>query len=374
MLLIALLSAHAQAASCDALLGRIDALTKDTVVAGFTDLAKCDRKLAETHFTRYLAKATDADVLVNLSLQAINLDVWNPLWTSISKIQSFEARDEITRRVGESCTTNPKIVPFLEGAYFGLREADFQQWDDAFMLCADPGLAAWLDEQVKKVPSASFDEKYDVLLAIYVRSRKADALPALSEAAIKAGKEGGPFDSILARMGEAVAPEMGSALSPENQQKLTDTLVGVARQLPADKARSVANQLANSGADAAAASLLPIIYADRLQGGGLLYGAASIEVGDCKGKKTAIVHVAAVNEPGKRWTILSDIEPPMRGFKPKLKGCSSSEEAWAVLHSPEPLRSAAEIDAWAEKMIAEWSKAHPDYKVTVKKEKAVTLQ
>ena len=374
MLLIAtLLTSNAWAANCDAALNRIDSLTKDTVVSGFVDLAKCDRKLAETHFPRFLGKATDADVLVELSLKAIEMDVWNPLWTAIGKIQSFEARDEVTRRVGESCSTNPKIIPFLEGAYFGLREADFQQWDDAFIICTDPALATWLTEQVKKVPSASFDEKYDVLLTIYVRSRKADALPALAVAAIKAGKDGGPFDSILARMGEAVAPDMGSTISPENQQKLTDALVSLARQLPADKARSVANQLANSGADAAAASLLPIIYADRLQGGnGLIYGAAAIEVGDCKGKKSAVIHVSMIEEPGKRWTILSDIEGPMRGFKAKLKSCTV-DTPWAVLHSPEPLKSAAEIDAWAQKMAAEWAKSHPDYKLTVKKEKSVGL-
>jgi len=62
MLLIAtLLTSNAWAGSCDAALNRIDSLTKDTVVSGFVDLAKCDRKLAETHFTRFLSKATDAD-------------------------------------------------------------------------------------------------------------------------------------------------------------------------------------------------------------------------------------------------------------------------------------------------------------------------
>lgn len=375
MLLIATLSSlvsSAWAGSCDAAVNKIGNLNQDTVVAGFTELAKCDKALAEANFNRFLEKATNTDVLVSLSLAAVDYDVWNPLWSAIGKIKDYSARDEVSVRVGEACTSHPKVVNFLQGAYLGLKEIDFQQWDDSYGACTDEKLWSWIDTQVKNAPSSSFDEKYDTLLSLYVRQRKVDALPALTEAAIKAGTSG-PFDSILAKMGESVAPDLGGSISPENQKKLEEALVSVARKVPAERARSIAIQLANSGSDAAAASLLPTIYPDRVQGNGsFIYGAASIEAGDCGGKKTAIIHYTTVTEPGKRWSILSDIEGSMRAFKAKLKGCTT-EEPWAVLHSPEPLKSAGEVDAWVESVVKEWADSHKDYKVTTQKEKGLAL-
>jgi len=374
MLLIAtLLSSSAWAGGCDATLNRIGSLTSDTVVAGFNELVKCDKKLAEANFNRYLEKATNPDVLVNLSMAAIDAEVWNPLWTTIGKIQSYEARDMITQRVGEACIEKPKIVNFLEGAYFGLRAIDFQQWDDAFNHCKDPALATWMEQQIQNTPKSTFDEKYDVLLALFVHERKAEALPFLTTAAIKAGKEGGPFNSLLAKMGECVAPELGGTMSPETQAKLEEALVTVAKQLPADMARSVAEQLANSGSEKAAAALLPAIYPDRVQGGGnFLYAAASIEAGDCGGKKSAVIHYTTVTEPGKRWTLQADLEEPMRKFKAKLKGCTT-DGPWSIVYSPEPLKSSSEVDAWLQKIQQDWADAHKDYKLAVKKEKGITL-
>ena len=66
----------------------------------------------------------------------------------------------------------------------------------------------------------------------------------------------------------------------------------------------MANQLANSGADAAAAQLLPTLFPDRMQAGGsFLYAAVAVEAGECDGKKSAILHFANITEAGKRWAI-----------------------------------------------------------------------
>jgi len=373
MTLISLLwAAPAFAGSCDTLLSKIDGLNVSSVDAAFADLIKCDRKLAESNFNRYLAKATEPDALVGLAMLAVDNDIWNPLWTSIGKITDYSIRDEVTRQVGASCAEHPKVVNFLEGAYFGLRALDFQQWDDAFGECQDTNLWIWMDGKVKEAPKSSFDEKYDALMGIYIHTRKVDALPSLTEAAITSATDG-PFDSIISRMVASVAPDLGGSVSPENQSKLVAALVDVAKKVPAAQAHSVADQLANSGAEGAAASLLPSLYADRMQAGGsFIYGAASIEAGDCDGKKTAILHYTTVTEPGKRWTILGDIEAPMRAFKPKLKGCTV-EEPWAVIHSPEPLKSASDVEKWLETAQAEWLESHKDYKVDTQKEKGVSL-
>jgi hypothetical protein len=361
------------AGTCDTTLAKIPGLTTDTVVAGFTELARCNKEVATTNFNRYLEKATNTDVLVALSLAAVDQDIWTPVMGAIGKVKDYAARDEVTQRVGSACAEHPKVISFLESTYTQGREIEFQQWDDAYTSCTDTGLWSWMDTQVKNAPSSTFDEKYDVLLGLYVRTRKIDALPTLTEAAIKAGTSGGPFDSILAKMGEAAAPELGASISPENQKKLEDALVNIAKKVPSERARSVAVQLANSGSEAAAATLLPVIYADRMQNNGsFLYGAASIEAGECEGKKTAVIHYTTVTEPGKRWTILSDIEPLMRAFKAKLKGCTT-EEPWVVLHSPEPLKSAGDVEAWLEGVSKEWADQHKDYKVSTQKEKGIAL-
>ena len=90
------------------------------------------------------------------------------------------------------------------------------------------------------------------------------------------------------------------------------------------------------------------------------------------GKKTAVLHYATVTEPGRRWSILGDLEAPMRALKGKLKGCTV-DSPWAVLHSPEPVKSAAEAQAWMDGVLKEWAESHKDYKVSVQKEKSVAL-
>ena len=255
----------ASAGSCDSQLAKIATLPAENAGTAFADLAKCDRKIAEANFLKYLERATDADAAVTLLLAAVDSDVWNPVWGSLSKITSYEARDEVAERVGGACAEHPKVVAFLEGAYFGLRDIEFQQWDDGFRACSDAGLSTWVEKQVAAPPNKMFDEKFNALMDIFVKAKGVEALPALTTGAVKAAKDGGPFDPMLMKMGEAVAPKLGAQISAEDQKKLEDALISVAKQVPADKARSVANQLANSGADAAAAQLLPTLFPDRVQ-------------------------------------------------------------------------------------------------------------
>ncbi len=371
-LLAALAVSTAFAAPCDAHLAKIDSLSAEATPGAFAELARCDRKLAEANFNRYLERATDSDAVVALFLGAVESEVWNPAWGALSKITSYDARDEIAQRVGEACAERPKVVSFLQGSYFGLRDIEFQQWDDAFRACADPGLAAFIEKQVQAPPTKMFDEKFNALLDIYVKARRVEALPALTTGAIKAATDNGPFEPMLMKMGEAVAPELGGQTAPEDQKKLEDALVSVARQVPADKARGVANQLANSGADAAAALLLPTLFPDRVQaGGGFLYGAVAVEAGDCDGKKSAVVHYANINESGKRWDIVPAVTAPLRGTKAKLAKCDGVEAPWPVLTSPEPLKTGAEADKWVESVQAEWEKK--GFAVKVQKEKAVSI-
>lgn len=372
-LLLAALVPAASAATCDAQLAKIQSLSGSGVAAAFTETAKCDKKVAEVNFVRYLEKATDSDAVTALFLAAIDVEVWNPVWTALSKITSYEARDEVSSRVGEACAADPKVVKFLQGAYFGLRDIEFQQWNDAYATCDAADLWTWMDGQIQAPPAKMFDEKFNALMDIYVRKKRVDALPGLMAGAVKAAGNNGPFDQMLAKMGEAVAPELGSRINPEDQKKLEEAMVQVAKQVPVEKTRGVADQLALAGAEDAAAQLLPTIYADRVQsGGGFVWGAAAAEAGECGGKKTAVLHYAVVTEPGKRWSLQRDLETPMRAFKPKLgKDCKLAEGPWPVIPSSEPLKTAKEVDEWSKKVVAQWEK--DGFAVKAQKEKEVAL-
>lgn len=374
-MLTALLSftvSPALAGACDSQLAKVSGLTPTTVASGFTALATCDKKLAEMNYNRFLEKATDSDALVALTLAAVDTEVWLPAWQSIGKIASYEAQDAVVLEIGAACTTNPKVSSFLQKAYTELKPVDYARWDDAIKTCEDAALWAALEVQVQSPPSARFDEKYDSLLAIYTKKKKVDALPALQAAAIKAAASG-PFDALISKMSEAAAGELGGSMSADAQARFEAAMLAVAQGVPVEQARTIADQLANAGSNSSAATLLSKVYADRMQKGGtFLYGVAAVELGDCGGKKSAVIHHATLTEPGKRWNILTDAEPVMRALKPKLKGCTVDPN-WVVAQSPEPVKSASEAEKWAEEFIVKYTKDHADTKVSDQGEKGIVL-
>jgi hypothetical protein len=364
-------TAPAHAASCDALAAQADRLSGTGLADGFKKLASCDKQLAEDSYVRFMSKATDADALVALSNAAIDADVWNPVWQQLGKISDYDARDTVARELGASCAESEKMVSFLQGAYFGLRDIDFSKWNEAFVACDAPGLISWTEQQVSSPPNRVFDDKFNALMSIFVQKRGVESLPVLADAAAKAA-EGGPFDAILIKMDEAVAPPLGKSIDPGHQAKLEESLVKVARGVAPDKARAVADRLANAGSESAAAKLLPAVYPDRVQnGGGFLYGGASVELGECKGEKTAVIHIAEVREPGRRWLIAADANALMRGFKPRLSKCDAESGDWPVAFTAEPVADDKEIDAWASQLEKQWTEK--GYAVKVQAEKDVSL-
>ena len=366
-----LLAGPANAGKCDYLLRAADTAKGGALERAFADLAACDRKLAEDNYTRLMSGATDSDALVSLSMAAIHADVWNPVWQELGKISSYDARDEVARRIGETCATDEKVVSFLQGAYFGLRDIDFQQWDDAFIACDFQGLIDWMTQQIENPPDKMFDEKYNALMDIYVRRLHGKALHSLATGAIKAA-EAGPYDAILMQINAAVAPELGDTMPPEDQKNLQEELVRVAKGVSNDKAHAVADSLANAGFQEAAAKLLPTVYGKLQQGdGSFLYGAVAVEAGECKGQKTAVAHVAEVREPGKRWIVLSDVQQELRTLKPKLARCTADDGDWAVAVTPEPIGSNKDIEPWVQTVVKQW--ADKGYEIKTQNDKTIVL-
>jgi len=362
------------ASKCEPLLQGVDKMTGEQLIAGYQKVVACDAKVAQQVFPQFARVTGDADTLVALSLAAIDADVWNPVWEMIGKLSSYDARDEVALRVGAACATDAKVVGFIEGAYFGLREIDFQQWDDALITCEAPAFDEWLVKQVSEPPPKIYDDKWSALANAFVKRRQRDALPLLAESALKAAQNGGPFEAILMLMEAAVAPAWGDDMAPEDRAALDRILVDMARGLGPDKARAIADRLSNSGSEARAAELLGTVYPGRSIEGAFWYGAASVEAGKCEGKegpKQAIVHFFPVANPSAYWIILPLVLEPTRALKPKLLKCRL-EEPWPVVVSPEPFAAKTDIATWAAGVARQWEAT--GYVVKVKEEKEIWLQ
>jgi hypothetical protein len=370
--LVAIFSSAEAEASCAHLVRRAVASSSTTLARNFVSLAKCSPEEAEANFDSLLPRAKNVNALVGLSMAAIETDVWNPVWKVLSHdALDYEMRDQVAEAIGANCAENPKVVTFLKGAYLALRDLEFQQWDDALVSCTDDGWAEWLKQQAEKPPQSMFDEKYNTLLSVLNTRLGPEALPIFSQAAIKAANNG-PFDAILMQMESAVQPGIGQPVHPESKKKLEASLVEIASNVNKEKARSVADRLANAGATQAAAGLLPKVYPDLMDSSGrFLYGAASIERANCAGEKKVVLHVARVEEPGTRWIILDDVRPPLRSVKPRLGKCSPEGDEWGVSTTPTPVASSKAVDKWIDGLEAQW--ASKGYAVSVRKEKTIKL-
>ncbi len=373
LLVLALSTSPAHAAGCDALVAGVDALTPETAGAAYAALAACDRKPAEVNFLRFVKQARTDEGVAAVFLAAVEADTWSVVGGALGKLparatnaegEEIDLRGAIAVRLGEACAEHPKVAAFLQDAHTSLKTAEFQPWTDAWLACESEPLRAYTAAQVAAPPSTSFDERYTTLVDVYAKQLGTSALPVLSTAAIQAATTGGPYDALLEAMGRTARNEAG-------RTALAEALVGVARKVDPARATRIGFTLAENNAEAAAASLLPAIYADRVQkNGGFLYGAVAVEAGTCDGKKTAVLHVAQVTEPGKVWSIAPAVEATLRAAKPKLKGCEGTA-TWPVLTSPTPVASGDDVEAWARTLEVKWIK--DGYEVKVQKEKPVGL-
>ena len=360
----------AKAGSCDHLTNQVGSLAEQKLVDNYTKLLSCDRNTAESSFVKYIntaAQTGDISTITKLSLSAIDAKAYLPVWKMLTGYKEYSVRDEVAAQIGEHCDSHEEVVPFLQGAYFGLDPIPFSQWDDALISCESEVLGKWIEDAVAKPPSSSFDEKYNTMISTFVKRRRAEALPALEIAAIQAAKGSGPYNDILEKMNQAVQPvEIGEDMSDENRNRLEKALINVANNAPPEKASLVADRLFAAGATTAAAGLLPRVYPDRVQDGNrLLYGVASIE--NCDNQ--AFIHWASVSEPSKRWSILADLEAPLRQYKPRLK-CQTQGD-WPIIATNEPVKDKNDVQDWIQNIQAEWE--NKSFEVKLKEEKAIQL-
>ncbi|HMV69332.1 MAG TPA: hypothetical protein PKA64_20995, partial [Myxococcota bacterium] len=259
------------------------------------------------------------------------------------------------------------VVPFIEGGWGALKGTEFSAWQSVLTLCQRPEIGAWLEEVAGKPPTSPYNDKYNTVITAFSRLRGVDALPVLEAAAVRAGTAGGPFNNLVETIQRAVQPrEIGAAVPPEHRARMEETLVRVAKAVPPEQARLVADRLVNAGSDSVAASLLPAIFPDRVQTGGeILWAAAAVEA--CDGD--ALVHWVSWTEAPRRWNITDASTKALRATAAKLK-CDSGE--WPVLAANEPLKDSAAVATWIEQISADWSAK--GNKVKSKQEKVAVPQ
>jgi hypothetical protein len=358
-----LIAPSAFAGSCDALVAKSTTAKGADAVKAWVDLNKCDKAVAETNFPAFMKASEDVDSLTLLALAAIDAKSYTPVWGMMDKLSDYSQRDLLAKGVGGACGDHAEVIPFLKAGYFALRSSQFGNWDDAVATCPSSELDRWLLELVQKPPSTAYDEKYKVVADIYVKRNHAKAIPALAIAGVTAAKGGGPVNALIDAMSVASEPDFDQPADPTAKPEFEKGLVEIAKASPPPLAAQIADRLNTGGSTAAAVSLLPVIYADKLKDGKLTYGVAAIEICD----KEAVVHYAVVTDPVKRWSITSDIEPLVRStFKPKLK-CTSE---WPVL-STEPQAGADKIGPWADTVVQTYTAKGLTTKA--KEEKAIAL-
>lgn len=330
----------ALAGTCDAYVAKAATARGEALVSTYKSLAKCDVNLARTTFDRFAVSAGDVETLVPLTLAALDVEAFEGVWGFITKVPA-EHRTTVAQEVGAACESHPSVVSFFRTTYAGMKGPEFSSWKPALGKCASPAMASWLDEVVAQPPTSTYNERYNAVLTALVDQRHAGALPVLEQAAITAGKQGGPFGAVLDAI-QRTADGHGSTAD------LEQTLVRIAAAVPPESARAVADRLLNAGNEPLAASLLPAIYPDRVQSDGtMLWAVAAVEA--CDGD--AVIHWATVREQPKRLSVLDAATVPLRTTKAKLK--CPPDTAWTIRAAEEPVASESDAAAWVDTLVTE---------------------
>lgn len=349
VLALTLVPSLAVAGPCDSLASRASAASGSALVSGFEALARCDLELAKSTFPQLMVRAGDLETLVPLALAAVRVDAFVPVWEMMGKVP-YEHRQALAEGIGGACAVEPKVVPFLQGAYVAMKGTEFASWSPALDACTSPALAAWIEGALATPPASTYNEKYNAVVAAWVRARGIASLPALEKGAVVAGANGGPFTTLLDAMDRAAQPaSLRDDPRPEDTAAVEAALVRVAKAVPPESARAVADRLATSGSVAAAASLLPTIYPDAaLADGTVRWAAAAVEA--CEGE--ALVHWTTWTEVPTRVDLLEPARAAFGAVKPKLK-CTGTD-GWTYRVTDAPVAEDG-VEGWVAGLVKTWN-------------------
>lgn len=362
--LLPLLSAPALAQDCAGMADKASKLKGEALANAFAKVVACDRAVAEDRFGVFVRASGDVPTLVDLSLRAIDGELYPPVWGLLDKVPDYPARAEIAQRVGALCQDRPGVLPFLQGAYYAVGGRQFTQWSPALVSCVSTDMGKWLEAEVAKPPERAYDEKYIAMVDAHIAKAHHDALPALERAAVASSSSGGPFSTLIEKLHEAARPaKVGAKMTEADTAALVGALTRVGNAVAPEQAALIADRLHQAGATVEAAALLPRVYPSSVQSdGSLLYGVIAVE--SCN--KQAVLHTSVVREPAKRWVVQDAVERPARSVKPRLK--CQVEGRWPVFTTPEPISDRNALSAWVATVVAQWEAQGLDVKTRSEKD------
>lgn len=368
MFLLATLSL-ATAGSCDTLTAKIPDTPREKLTELYAEVVECSPKVAERSFKDFVRQSGDVGTLVDVALKAIQLEQYPAAWDMLEQLTDYQAREAVAQRVGALCQDQVGVLPFLQGGYIAANDRAFGMWSEAFATCPSDALTQWLLEKVSDPPARTYDDKYSSLLDALIDRLGDKALTPMERAAIASSQRGGPFTTVLEKMRESVQPaDISKSLSDEDKRRLAEAYlrVGTGGVRP-EQAANVADRLYQQGYHQQAASLLKVVYGDRVQSDGTLrYGVAVVE--HCGGQ--AYVHVASVFEPSRRWNIQPDVDPLARSFKQRLK--CDTDEPWPVVVTRSPVATEADVAGHGDEIAKQW--ADKGLIVKLRAEKPITME
>lgn len=358
----------AWAGTCDPLVAKLSDTPREELTALYAEVVACSPKVGQKAFKDFVRKSGDVETLVDLSLKAIELEQYQPTWDMLEQLTDYRAREEVAHRVGALCQDQVGVLPFLQGGYIAANDRAFGMWAEAFETCPSDALDEWLLARISDPPTRTYDDKYTALLDGLIAKQGDEALPALERAAVAASQRGGPFTTVLEKMRESVQPrDISKSMTDADQKRLADAYlrVGTGGVRP-EQAANVADRLYQQGYREQAASLLKVVYGDRVQSDGTLrYGVVSVE--HCGGE--AYVHVASVFEPSRRWNIQPDVDPLARSFKQRLK--CDTDGPWPVTVTRSPVATEADVEGHGAEVAKQW--ADKGLIVRIREEKPLTM-
>jgi hypothetical protein len=336
----------ASAGPCDAAVARGAAARGADVAPAFQAVLACDRAQAEAGFGAMVRNAGDVESLLPLSLAAIDAEMYGPVWEIAEVIRDYGQKNTLARGIGSACADHPNVAPFVQGAYFGLRGPAFTTWAKALETCESAALREFVATTAGRPPAVPYDEKYAAVVDAYVADQGAAAIDTLKAAAVAAAGTGGPYDALLGALESAARPR-GGAASPEDRARLVAALAAIGAEVGPDRVGPLADRLLALDAHTEAGALVPRAWPDRRRADGtFLYGVAAVEA--CDG--AAVVHVAAVTDPGKRWSLTDDAGAAIRAARPRLR--CAAPTPWPVTLTTGPIADEAALETWFEGQVS----------------------
>lgn len=337
--------------------------TPDVAATAFTTLARCAPAVAKKEAPKAWARLVQGEPSDQASVAAIEIGAQDAVATWITGLQSDE-RARAIKALGAACGASPAVQGFFVERAAKLGD-DFwdQRWYRALEACPAPEVQGLLVAQLER--GAADRARWGGVLEVYARGQKGAALPTLT-GLLNKNTDAELQSIIIGALGDVARASAGAADAEAVRSTAIEAIKGGAAKLQPRAMEAARLTVVALGDEQGADKLAEVRFADRAQADGShRWGLVVLETATCKKDKVQQrVHVGTASEPGNTWPdqMKARVEPSIGSKWPTdlIKACKGEGKAEIYL-SPEPLKSAEEINAWNEQQLKSLIK--PDMKV-----------